>query len=252
MKDCENKYLGEIKRMNCGAMAKIIRYASSRDIDVEFEDGYISKNKSYHNFKNGQITNPRYPTVCGVGYLDGETIKNEFGETLNSYHVWRNMLDRCYNKKCCNYKNYGAVGVTVCEEWKSYAVFKEWFNDNYYELDDERVELDKDILIDGNNIYSPNTCIFVPIIINLMFKGHKRKNDLPKGIKRKGKKYTARITKHKQEYYLGIFNTKEEAYSSYINARNLYILELAEFYKETIPNRLYKRLIEIANIVKQI
>jgi len=27
------------------------------------------------------------------------------------------MLQRCYNEKCKAYKNYGAKGVTVCDEW---------------------------------------------------------------------------------------------------------------------------------------
>lgn len=45
--------LGERRKMNCGAIATIIEYRTSEDIDVQFEDGYISKNKNYANFKKG-------------------------------------------------------------------------------------------------------------------------------------------------------------------------------------------------------
>lgn len=239
--------IGERRKMNCGEFATIIKYNAEKDIDVKFDSGYIAINKTYSNFKKGEIINPYYPTVCGIGYLGGATIKDKHGNTLDSYNTWRNMLDRCFNKKCCNYKNYGAIGVSVCDEWKNYSNFKKWFNDNYYTLEGEKVELDKDILIDGNKIYSPQTCVFVPSTINVLFKRYKRNNSLPRGVKKKGDKFTARIVKHKHEIYLGIYNTPQEAHSVYIKNRNLYLLELAEFYKTNIPNKLYKRLIEIAH-----
>ena len=50
--------LGEVRIMNCDMSAKIIRYKSSDDIDVQFEDGYISKNRAYSEFVRGSILNP--------------------------------------------------------------------------------------------------------------------------------------------------------------------------------------------------
>ena len=49
--------LGEERLMNCGLKAKIIRYRDHQDIDVEFEDGFISYNKTYRNFTLGRIGN---------------------------------------------------------------------------------------------------------------------------------------------------------------------------------------------------
>lgn len=34
------------------------------------------------------------------------------------YAVRSNMIQRCHNKKSGEYKNYGARGITVCQEWR--------------------------------------------------------------------------------------------------------------------------------------
>ena len=42
------------------------------------------------------------------------------------YDRYRNMLDRCYNPNCPEYKNYGGRGIKVCDRWKEcYSNFKE-------------------------------------------------------------------------------------------------------------------------------
>lgn len=44
---------------------KIIKYNNYSDIDIEFENGYVSKNNTYQNFKKGQVRNyhkKRFPT----------------------------------------------------------------------------------------------------------------------------------------------------------------------------------------------
>ena len=35
-----------------------------------------------------------------------------------TYFSWRNMRARCYNPNDINYKNYGAKGITVCDQWR--------------------------------------------------------------------------------------------------------------------------------------
>jgi hypothetical protein len=39
------------------------------------------------------------------------------------YNVWKQIFQRCENPKCASYKNYGARGIKVCEEWRDFAVF---------------------------------------------------------------------------------------------------------------------------------
>lgn len=79
------------------------------------------------------------------------------------YTCYKAMIDRCYNNKNKRYKNYGAVGVSVCDEWlKSFEVFAEWALSNGYK---RGLQLDKDILGDSL-LYSPNTCQFVTPQVN--------------------------------------------------------------------------------------
>lgn len=55
--------LGETKLSNCGMNMTIIRYGGTQDIDVQFEDNTIIKNKTYENFIKGAIINPK----CMIG-----------------------------------------------------------------------------------------------------------------------------------------------------------------------------------------
>lgn len=34
------------------------------------------------------------------------------------YDRWSHMKQRCYNKNCKHFRNYGGRGIGVCEEWK--------------------------------------------------------------------------------------------------------------------------------------
>lgn len=77
---------GEERYNNQGCLMKIIKYNSNKDLDIQFEDGWISKNKNYENFKKGNIKNPNYPIICNVGFIGVGKYKteNEFGMT-NEY-----------------------------------------------------------------------------------------------------------------------------------------------------------------------
>ncbi len=62
------------------------------------------------------------------------------------YSVWCNMKTRCYNKNRKEYKNYGARGITVCEEWeKNFLKFYQWAVSNNWtkDLSIDRINNDK-------------------------------------------------------------------------------------------------------------
>ena len=52
--------------------------------------------------------------------------------------------------KIKDYKNKTYIGCTVCEEWHNYQNFAQWHEEHYYEVPNEIMCLDKDILIKGN------------------------------------------------------------------------------------------------------
>ena len=208
---------------------------------VRFEDGYL-KVASYLNFKKGKVKNPYLPTFFNVGYLGDEKIYT--GD--NSYSTWYDMLRRCYNEKADNYRWYGGSGITVCEEWHNYSNFKKWYYENIYESD-EKLNLDKDILVKGNKIYSPETCIFVPQKINLLFSRGVKDRILPTGVTfyKPNGKYLAKIYINGKNIHLGYYETIQEAEEVYNKKFAEVIKETAEEYKDKIPNKLYNRLLEL-------
>lgn len=67
--------------------------------------------------------------------------------------VWRVMKHRCYNENYKGYENYGAKGVTICQEWlDDYDLFFEWSLENGYEIG---LSIDR---IDFTKEYSPENC----------------------------------------------------------------------------------------------
>ena len=77
------------------------------------------------------------------------------------YRTWTDMLMRCYSEKFQS-RNPTYKGCSVCKEWLTLSNFKEWMTSK----DWEETQLDKDLLKEGNKIYSPEYCIFVDRKIN--------------------------------------------------------------------------------------
>lgn len=136
------------------------------------------------------------------------------------------------------------TGCSMCDEWKydKYS-FYEWVNDGqFYNVKDEKtVHLDKDILVKGNKIYSPETCIFVPARINDFFGGTARKNpELPIGVTQVDDKYKCTIRGVKD-----IFDTPEEAWECWRQHKEAQKIALADEYyaARKIPKRLYEAML---------
>jgi len=47
------------------------------------------------------------------------------------YHVWYNMIARCYDPTHQAYKRYGKRGIKVCDEWRSFLPFLAWAKETY-------------------------------------------------------------------------------------------------------------------------
>ena len=161
-----------------------------------------------------------------------------------SYQAWTSMLERCYSNKYQNKKNT-YLGCTVCEEWLLFSNFKKWFDnpENGYQ---EGYHLDKDILVKGNKIYSPNTCCIVPASINTIFTNRKKNRGIyPIGvIKRDNGRYVARACGVKR--HIGVYKTIQEAFYAYKDAKERYIKSIAEkyFQEGKITKRVYDALMK--------
>lgn len=139
---------------NYGQLA-VIRYGGYRDVDVKFTNtGFIKRSIRAEHIRAGKVKDMLYPVVAGVGYLgDGEyTPKHK-----EAYSRWKNMIQRCYLDSCRN-DNPTYKDCTVAEEWHNFQNFANWF---YTQDFKSGYELDKDIKVPGNKIYSPETCLLV-------------------------------------------------------------------------------------------
>lgn len=71
-------------------------------------------------------------------------------EDLRLRAAWRGMHHRCNDERYR--KHYGSKGITVCDEWSDFDVFKKWSLENGY---DKALTLDR---INNNLGYSPDNC----------------------------------------------------------------------------------------------
>lgn len=81
--------------------------------------------------------------------MDGQKVSKS-GTRI--YHIWNGMIGRCIRESYPSYKNYGAKGINVCEEWKSFENFYEWAMSNGYE---EHLTIER---IDSGKNYDPSNC----------------------------------------------------------------------------------------------
>lgn len=76
------------------------------------------------------------------------------------YSIYTSMKSRCYYKRNKEYKNYGARGIVICEEWlNSFEAFYSWAMNNGYK---DNLTIDR-INVNGN--YEPNNCRWVTMKI---------------------------------------------------------------------------------------
>lgn len=230
--------LGRTYMSNKGYPAKIIEYIDSYNCTLEFEDGFLIKNIAYGAIKRGSFINPNYPSVHGVGYIGVGVHKTSInGKHTPAYSIWCGILVRCYGKnKEVRYPTYKEC--TIFEDWKCFQVFAKWFY-TYYK---EGFHLDKDVLVRGNKIYSPDTCCFIPCEINGVIKVSNKITKYVQGVRKMGNNYQAEFTKGGVYTYIGMFNTIEEASIAYTNAKEEWIKELADIWKNEILDKTYKAL----------
>lgn len=163
------------------------------------------------------------------------------------YKDWKTMIQRCYSveylKQRPTYK-----GCTISEEWRYLSNFIKWV-DSQPNKDWQNCEPDKDLLLNNNKHYSPETVVYISRSLNLFItdRGNNR-GDLMIGVTpSKGSNKNPYRAKCGNPFtgkgeYLGLFPTELEAHKAWQTRKHKYACQLADLQDDPrVANILISR-----------
>ena len=247
------KYLNDISYKGCVGKVckskssgdfKILKYNGTSNVEIQFLKTGYETSVQLTNIRNGNVKDLYLPSVFGVGTLGTKYPSRVNGVIKKEYELWKSMLKRCYSGVYKErYPTY--EGCKVSNSFKSYEYFYEWCH-SQIGFGVEGFELDKDLLIKGNKVYSESTCVFLPREINLLL----TKRDTSRGEhligvywNKRANAFVARVRKNKGKHeHLGLFNNEIEAFNTYKVAKESFVKEQANVWKGKIDPRAYQAL----------
>jgi hypothetical protein len=154
------KYLSKRFTNNDGQSGFVLKYVNASEVYFKFDLTSWVGCFAIQNIRHGNFKDKMQPSVFGIGFVgDGEYKTSKNGKLNKSYKTWTNMLRRCYHRETQE-KQPTYKGCTVDKNWHNFQTFAQWFEENY-PTDGRDYQLDKDKLVEGNKIYSPDTCCFL-------------------------------------------------------------------------------------------
>lgn len=137
------------------------------------------------------------------------------------------------------------AGCSVVKEWLSFTTFEKWFTDSYV----EGWKLDKDILVPGNRVYGPETCVFVTQALNsLLLDCRVARGKYPLGVcfHKATQKYTATIHTGAGQRHLGCFTAPLAAHQAWQLAKSAHI-KAAETCNPRVRAALDLRVVKLSD-----
>ena len=243
-KDCVGKVC---KSLNSGDF-KIVKYHDNRNVEIQFlKTGYETV-VHLGSIKSGKVKDTCVPSVYGIGVVGNKYPSRVNGVLTKEYVLWNNMLSRCYSDTSKK-RNPTYIGCEVSDNFKSYEYFYEWCHSQIgfgVEGNGNPFQLDKDLLIKGNKVYSEYSCVFIPTEINsLLTKSTASRGEYLIGVcwDKTNKAFRAMVSKNKgKRENLGCFNTELEAFNAYKKSKESFVKEQANKFKSQIDIRAYNAL----------
>lgn len=247
------KYLNDINYRDCISKVckskssgdfKIVKYNDTTNVEIQFVNTGFETVATLDNIRKGYVKDPYVPSVYGIGVSGAKYSPTISGRNTKEYDLWKSMLRRCYSddfkKKHPTYKD-----CEVSENFNYYEYFYDWCQ-NQIGFGNDGFELDKDLLIKGNKVYSEDSCVFIPVDVNLVLTKHTSlRGEYLIGVSwsKTHKAFISQVCKSKgKREYLGLFKTEIEAFNAYKIAKESYLKDLADKWKDKIDGRAYEAL----------
>lgn len=148
----EDKKRAELKELqdmvgNKYGKLLVLEHISGKTFKCQCDCGnVVSKTRS-------QLLSNKYVN-CGCSVKKGHGMKN-----TRFYNIWKGMKKRCMQPNCKEYNNYGGRGISVCNRWLDFILFKEDMYDSYLKHSEKYEEKNTTIeRINVNGNYTPKNC----------------------------------------------------------------------------------------------
>ena len=221
----------------------ITEYCSRSEVTIKFINTGNIRKARLSDIKRGEVRDNEFKPVNKVGIMDIPNTLIRGVKHPRVYHIWNNMLQRCYNENLRS-KHTTYSDCEVSDDFKYYSKFKEWA-EKQVGYTKEGWALDKDILVKGNKVYSAETCCFVPQEINsLIISANAARGELPVGVyyEKDTCKLKVRVSIDGKLKHIGRYTCKLEAFNAYKQAKENHIKKVAEKWREQIDPRVYDAL----------
>ena len=237
------KYVGKVFPSNNYGNFEILEYNAVNDVKIRFLETGFTDTVFVDQVRTRRVRDYMKPLIVGKGIIGAKLTTEE--SKHKAYKNWCRILNRCYDEKQ-RAKHPTYLGCSVSEFFLTYTNFRDWYV-KQKNWDNPDFVLDKDLLSPKDNkVYSEETCVFIPKEVNSLLTTTKAKRgDLPIGVckPRKGKTgFRACICKNGKNHELGYYDNEIEAFLVYKAARENYLKEKADKWKDFLDVKAYNAL----------
>lgn len=218
--------------------AKVVSYESWRNVVVQFED-QTKVHCTTSALKLGRVRNPNLAVIANRGVVGVGKWSSVRHPRL--YSLWKNIVARCQNpvyksdkgstmeQRWCNFQDFCADLETM----KGFEFFENhgWHFSNH-------------VLTQDNRWDRQSCCFIPPELKGVLRKSEAIRGDLPIGVtSRKLKNGTHRYMAYCQVLgginYMGTYDTPEEAFQVYKEAKERDIKRRAEPHRDRLDPKVY-------------
>lgn len=239
----QSVFVGDVFPTKHSGNITVLKYTDSRTVLVEFNDGR-TKIATASNILKKEVGNEYAPNAHGVGYIGlGEFKPYVSGHVASQeYSTWKGMLRRCYED--ASWKRHPSYrGCSVSAEWHNFQNFAKWYRGQRgYDLG---WQLDKDLTVLGNKIYSPEACALLPREVNnLLVSSKAKRGAYPVGVywDKHQQTFITRIGRGNGVEVLGRYSEPSAAFGVYKVAKEEHVKAVAEKHKEILSTAIYNNL----------